>query len=152
WTRDEPAIEPERWTLFHADQYRSPGFPFAPFTRETTCRWVCFREAGTGSPRWIPEEFGFLFHARGVGARISPSCSTGLSCGRADHPVVLRGLQEMIERDGVVGAWWGGYGLEEWPASDVLSALDSSLPPRVLRPNRRYRFYRVRSPFSDHVT
>src|SRR5262249_10818623 len=27
WTRDEPAIEPERWTLFHADQYRSPGFP-----------------------------------------------------------------------------------------------------------------------------
>ena len=151
WPLAEPAIEPERWVLFHAEQYRSRLFPFAPFTRETRCRWVCFREAGTGLPRWIPEEFGFLFHAPG-GPRIAPAYSTGLSCGRSGHPVLLRGLQEAVERDGIVGAWWGAYALEEWPAADVFGELDPALPPMIRRPNRRYRFYRVRSPFSDQVT
>lgn len=152
WPLDEPAVEPERWTLFHPDQHREPGFPFAPFTRDTRLRWCCFRDAASGAPRWIPEELGFLFHGPGAGARISPSYSTGLACGRAGHPILLRGLQETVERDGVMGAWWGRYPLEEWTADDVLAGLDPSLPPKVLRPNRRYRFYRVRSPFSDHVT
>jgi len=152
WPLDEPAIEPERWVLFHPDQYRSRRFPFAPLSRETRCRWVCFREAGTGLPRWIPEEFGFLFHPAGDRPRIAPAYSTGLSCGRASHPVVLRGLQEVIERDGVTGAWLGGYELEEWPADRAMNEVPPSIAPRVRRPNRRYRFYRVRSPFSDHVT
>ncbi|MBI3857763.1 MAG: YcaO-like family protein, partial [Planctomycetes bacterium] len=152
WPLEEPAVGPGRWTLFHPDQYHSPGFHFAPFTRETRCRWVCFREAVSGAPHWIPEEIGYLFHPPGSGPRITPSYSTGLSCGRAGHPVLLRGLQEVIERDAVVGAWWGSYALEEWEEADVLPALDPSLPPKFLRPNRRYRFYRARSPFSDHVT
>lgn len=152
WPLDEPPVGAGRWTLFHGDQYRTPDFPFAPFTPEHRCRWVCFRDAGTGAPHWIPEECGLLFHARGGAPRISPAYSTGLSCGRAAHPVLLRGLQEVIERDGIVGAWWGGYGLEEWPAGQVWRELDPSLPSRVRRPNRTYRFYRVRSPFSDHVT
>jgi ribosomal protein S12 methylthiotransferase accessory factor YcaO len=148
WPRDEPAIGPERWVLFHPDQV----VPFARFAPEKRCRWVCFRDAATGAPRWIPEEFGFLFHAAGDAPRISPAYSTGLSCGRAGQPVLLRGLQEAVERDGVVGAWWGAYAIEEWPAAGVLATLDPSLPPRIRRPHRRYRFYRVRSPFSDHVT
>jgi len=152
WPLDEPAVGPEGWVLFHPDQYRSRLFPFAPFSRDTRCRWVCFREAGTGSPRWIPEEFGFLFHAAGDRPRISPAYSTGLSCGRSGHPILLRGLQEAIERDGILGAWWGAYGIEEWSAAAVFGELDPSLPPRFRRPNRRYRFYRVKSPFSDHVT
>jgi ribosomal protein S12 methylthiotransferase accessory factor len=152
WTLEEPAIEPERWVLFHPEQHRAAGFPFAPFTRGTRCRWICFRDAATGSPHWIPEDFGFLFHAPGEGPRRAPSTSTGLSCGRTGHPVVLRGLQELIERDAMVGAWWGSYPLEEWPAGDVLGELDPALPPRFLRPNLRYRYYRARSPFSDHVT
>src|SRR6185503_11572574 len=97
WPLDEPAVGPEGWVLFHPDQYRSRLFPFAPFSRDTRCRWVCFREAGTGSPRWIPEEFGFLFHAAGDRPRISLAYSTGLSCGRSGHPILLRGLQEAIE-------------------------------------------------------
>src|SRR5262249_26384664 len=124
---DEPAAEPEQWVLFHPDQYRSPRFPFTPFTRETRCRWVCFRESGTGLPRWLPEELGFLFHAAGERPRIAPAYSTGLSCGRAGHPVLLRGLQEAIERDGIVGAWMGGYELEEWPAAAVFGELDPEL-------------------------
>ena len=52
WPLDEPAVPPERWVLFHAEQYAQAGFPFAPFTRASVCRWVCFRQAGTGMPWW----------------------------------------------------------------------------------------------------
>jgi thiazole/oxazole-forming peptide maturase SagD family component len=152
WPLDEPAIPPERWILFHPEQYAQPGFPLAPFTRSTLCRWVCFRQAGTGLPWWVPEELAFLEVRSGDRHRICPAVSTGLSCGRLGHPVLLRGLQEVIERDALVGAWWGRYRLEEWPAERVFAALDSSLPPRLLRPNLRYRCYRVESPISDHVT
>src|SRR5262249_51844022 len=78
--------------------------------------------------------------------------STGLVCGRLGDPVLLRGLQEVIERDAILGAWWGSYPLEKCSPDPVLATLDRTLPPRLLRPNLRYRFYRVRSPFSSHVT
>src|SRR5271166_4074308 len=34
WPLNEPAVDPRRWVLFHADQYALPGFPFVPFTAE----------------------------------------------------------------------------------------------------------------------
>lgn len=152
WALDEPAIGPERWVMFHPDQHRQPEFPFKPFSRTRSVRWTCFREAFTGRPAWIPDEFGYLFHASAARAPLAPSTSTGLACGRADAPVLLRGVQEVVERDGVVGAWWGAYALEEWDPAAVLGALGPDVADRIRRPNRRYRFYRVRSPFSDHVT
>ena len=84
--------------------------------------------------------------------RISPLISTGLACGQAADSTLLRALQEVIERDAVVGAWWGRYRLEEWEHDEVLRSLDPSLPYRLLRPNLTYRFYRVDSSYSAHVT
>jgi ribosomal protein S12 methylthiotransferase accessory factor len=152
WPLDEPAVEPEHWVLFHPEQYAQPGFPFEPLTRATRCRWVCMRRAADGTPCWVPEEMAYLFLRPGEGHRYCPGLSTGLACGRSGQPVLLRGLQEVIERDAVVGAWWGSYPIEEWPLAEVLQALDRGLAGRQLRPNLRYRCYRVRSPFSAHVT
>ncbi len=152
WPLDEPFVAPDRWVLFLPAQHAQPGFPFAPFTRDTVCRWVAFREAGTGAPRWVPEEFAFLFGRAGADHRLGPSISTGLSCGREGDPVLLRGLQEVIERDAAVGAWWGSYPLEAWPLARVRPAIDPALLAAALRPGLRFRFYRVASPFSDHVT
>jgi ribosomal protein S12 methylthiotransferase accessory factor YcaO len=78
--------------------------------------------------------------------------STGLACGRWDQPVLLRGLQEVLERDAVMGAAWGRYPLEEYQAERVFAGLDPAVPPRLRRPNLHYRFYRVATPFSAHVT
>jgi ribosomal protein S12 methylthiotransferase accessory factor len=152
WPLDEPAVEPERWALFHPGQYAQPGFPFEPFTRRTRCRWVCCRRADTGAPAWVPEEVVFLSLRPGTRQRLTPGLSTGLSCGRRGDPVLLRGLQELIERDAVVGAWWGRYALEEHDAERVFASLGGDLPARLRRPNLRYRCYRVSSPFSRHVT
>ena len=51
----------------------------------------------------------------------------------AANPVVLRGLQEVIERDALVGAWWGRYPLEEHDSERVFGFFHSSLPPRLRR-------------------
>jgi len=152
WPLDEPAVVPERWVLFHAEQYAQRDFPFRPLTRATVCRWVCFREVVNGQPWWVPEEFAFLNPRTGASHQICPGLSTGLSCGQRGQPVLLRGLQEVIERDAILGAWWSTYPLEEWEDQQVFALLGPSLRSRVERPNLRWRFYRVRSPFSAHVT
>lgn len=176
WPRDEPAIGPSRWVLFHAEQYALPNFPYQPFTNDTVCRWVCVRDAVSGSPYWVPEELVYLSLPSGRFAQLCPLISSGMSCGRWVQPVLLRGLQEAIERDAAVGASWGRYALEEYDAAQIFAYLDDSddsLPPlrgegrvggkhvvaadvsiasRLQRPNLRYRFFRVATPFCAHVT
>lgn len=152
WPLDEPAAAPERWVLFHPEQYARARFPFEPWTRATVCRWVCCRRADDGAPCWVPDELVYLALRPGEHNHLCPGYSTGLACGRAGQPVLLRALQEVIERDAVVGAWWGSYLVEEWPLEEVLDTLPRGLPARLRRPNLRYRCYRVGSPFSAHVT
>lgn len=151
WPLAEPAVPPERWVLFHPEQFRQAGFGFEPLTKDTTCQWVCCRQAFTGDPWWVPADFVFL-HQRGQQShRICPGLSTGLASGRSSDPMLLRGLQEVIERDAVMGAWWGRYPLEEFSIAAVLGGLRPDAAERVVRPNLTYRCFRVVSPFSDHV-
>jgi ribosomal protein S12 methylthiotransferase accessory factor len=152
WSHADPAVDPARWVLFHDEQYTSAGFPFEPFTADTVCRWVCCREATTGAPRWVPEEWVFLMPRRGECLRHTFGFSTGLSCAGTADQALLRGAQEVIERDALVGGWWGCYPVEEWPREAVVPALEESLWSRVDRPNLRYRFYRILTPYSNHVT
>lgn len=152
WPMQERAVPPETWVLFHPEQHRLECFPFVPLNDDQVLRWVCCRELSSGEPVWVPEELVYLIPRRGESQRFAPGYSTGLSCGKASYPVLLRGVQEVIERDALVGAWWGRYTLEEWPSATVRAALPSSIWRRVDRPNLRYRFYRVNSPYSSHVT
>jgi ribosomal protein S12 methylthiotransferase accessory factor YcaO len=100
----------------------------------------------------VPEAQVFLQPRRGADWDFAPLISTGLSCGRGQEPVLLRGLQEVLERDALVGAWWGAYPLEEHDPARVLATLAPSLLPRLRRPNLRYRCYRIQTPLSAHVT
>jgi ribosomal protein S12 methylthiotransferase accessory factor len=150
WPHREPPIDPLTWVLFHPEQYRQEGFPFQALTRQSECAWVCCRQALTGDPWWVPAEMVYLHIPQGH--RFCPGLSTGLACGRTGDPMLLRGLQEVIERDAVVGAWWGRYALEEHPVIDVLTQLGEDARDRVIRVNLTYRCFRVITPFSDHVT
>jgi ribosomal protein S12 methylthiotransferase accessory factor YcaO len=51
-----------------------------------------------------------------------------------------------------VGAWWGSYGLEEHCPDRVFGCLGKAKTERLRRPNLTYRFYRVATPYSEHVT
>src|SRR5579871_518985 len=104
WPLDEPAIAPESWALFHPQQYSIESFPFEPLTRSTICQWNCFRDVLNGEPRWVPEEFAYLLPRVGSFHRFCPATSTGIAAGTSGQPLVLRALQEVIERDALVGA------------------------------------------------
>jgi ribosomal protein S12 methylthiotransferase accessory factor len=149
---DGGVVDPQRWVLFHPHQYASGRVPFEPLARSTRCRFTRFRESCTGRSLLVPEDFAFLYPRAGARHRFAPGISTGLSAGRAGDPVILRGLQELIERDAMVGAWWGRYPLERWDGANVFDALGREVGARFERPNLRYRFHRIRSPLSDHVT
>jgi ribosomal protein S12 methylthiotransferase accessory factor len=179
WPLDEPAIDPRAWALFSREQYEQPSFPFRPFAPGTSCPWVACRRYPGGELVWVPEPFVFLLPRanlretppqplprEGLGSEseaevgdgrlkhahtIAPGLSTGFAAGRAGDRVLLRGLQEVIERDALMGAWWGAYPLEELDRREVLERLGDHAR-RVSRPNLTYRFFRVRSPLSDHVT
>jgi len=152
WSLDEPAVDPQQWVLFHPEQYTSDGFPFVPLKQDTVCRWVCCREASTGMAKWVPEEMVFLTPRTGECQQHLHGFSTGLTCGRVGDPVLLRGVQEVIERDALIGGWWGRYPVEEWSEEEIRNLLGSATWKRVNRPNLRFHFYRIRSPFSSHVT
>jgi ribosomal protein S12 methylthiotransferase accessory factor len=152
WPLPEPAIDPSRWVLFHDEQYDLEAFPFKPFTRETVSRWVCCREVPTGKPYWVPEELVFLMHRPGQLPRHTIGLSTGLSCADTAVLAILRGAEEVIERDAIVGGWWGSYPLEQWPAETVRPMVGETHWNRVDRPGLSYRFYRIRTPYSNHVT
>ena len=152
WPLDEPAIAPDRWTLFHDEQYASEGFPFVPLAADTTFRWVCCRAALTGEPVWVPEEMVYILPRPEERQHHAPGFSTGLTCGRSDQRVLFRGVQEVIERDALVGFWWRNYSAEMWPAEQVRALLGNSVWDRIDRPNLEYRFYRLHSPYSEHVT
>ena len=152
WPLRESAIGPDHWIMFHPDQYRWSDFPFEPFTSATNCRWYACRDVVTGMPAWVPEEMIFLHPKPGERHRICAAITTGLAAGPLDYPVILRGLQEVIERDAAIGAWWGRYPIEEWPADGIFARLGKSLSHRLQRANLTYRFYRIRTPFSRHVT
>ncbi|MFN7802733.1 MAG: YcaO-like family protein [Planctomycetaceae bacterium] len=152
WPLDEAAVATQEWVLFSEEQHALPEFPFQRLTETTECRWVCCRDALLGTPVWAPEEFVYLQPREGDRQWFTPGLSTGLSCGLAGHPVVRRGMQEVLERDAVVGAWWGSYPLEEWDPAEVLARLLPEQWRRLHRPNLAYRFYRVGSPFTQHVT
>ncbi|MFO0867470.1 MAG: YcaO-like family protein [Pirellulales bacterium] len=151
WPGEEPCIEPERWVLFHPAQYDRLEFPFQPLTRRTLVRWVAMREALTGEPHWVPEELVYLDLSDDDAHRCTPGLSTGLAAGSADYPVVLRGLQEVVERDAVVGAWWGRYRISPVDPADVWRWFDDDQRRAVQRPNLTYHFYQVATPWSAHA-
>ena len=71
---------------------------------------------------------------------------------RQEGAPILRGLQELIEGDAVMGAWWRRYPLEEFSGNVVFKLLAQDIQNRVARPNLTYRFFRIDTPYSDHVT
>jgi ribosomal protein S12 methylthiotransferase accessory factor len=144
-------LAPDAWALFHAEQYDEPGFPFAPLGNDSVCHWCRFRDCFSGDSVWLPEDIAYLFPRPGTSHRHAPGTSTGLVAGVLGQPLLLRGAQECIERDAIVGAWWGRYPVEEWPEAHAFAALGAALVARLTRANLRYRFFRLLTPYSANV-
>ena len=152
WHHAEAAVAPDSFVWFHPQQYAHPEFPFEPLTRTTRCNWLRFRQAQSGNAMWLPAELCYLdLRSQAPPARFAPVISTGWSAHQCPQLALLRGVQEVIERDALMGAWWGRYGVERVTESELFAAHDQ-LKERLCRPNLRYAAYRIDSPFAAHVT
>lgn len=99
-------VEPERFALFSERQYRRPGFPFAPFTRDTRVAWVEGYSLVRRRPLLVPASRVYMPYTlqpgeRGIGSMTSTGTATGDSLARA----ILSALYEVVERDAFTISW-----------------------------------------------
>jgi ribosomal protein S12 methylthiotransferase accessory factor len=136
------AIDPASFARFHPAQET----PYERLESATELDWIACRVLGEGTPIWAPADLVFLDLRPGNVPRFGPTISTGWSAHATAQAALETAILEVIERDAIVGAWWGSYPLVELapPVLDVM--------PRLVRPNLRYRWYRVITPRAAHVT
>jgi len=100
------AIKPERFALFSPEQYNSPGFPFAPFTRKTPVNWIAGRSLLNDCATAAPATFVYIPYKRAPNEpRLNDLISTGLACGATYGNVLLKALTEVVERDAYSIVW-----------------------------------------------
>ncbi len=153
WPAPEPATDPRRFVRFHRDQHAHAGFPYEPLAADTELDWIACRMLGDGAPCWVPADLVFLDLRPGMRPRFGPMISTGWSAHATVQAALEGAILEAIERDALVGAWWGRYPLVELDDAQAkaLLSLDDRWS-RLVRPNLRWRWYRVNTPRAAHVT
>lgn len=120
-------IDPARFALFSPEQYREPGFPFAPFTRELRVSWAAGFALPGGRRAFVPAQLVYLSPALAAGeVRIGHATSSGLACGASLEEAILGGLLELVERDAFVLAWSNRLSLPllDWRADPALSEVE----------------------------
>lgn len=102
----DEAVCPDDFVLFSKDQYRTEGFAYHPFTRNTTVNWMKADNLMTGVQNYVPAAFVQLPYKTALGeTRITPAISTGLALGKSRARSILSGIFEVVERDAFALCW-----------------------------------------------
>lgn len=150
WERDDPALDPTHFVRFHLAQHAQPGFGYEPLTASTSLAWVRCRDLCSGAPLWAPADLVHLDLRPGTIPRFGPTISSGWSAHATPEAALARGVLELVERDAVVGAWWGRYDVVEIANADAL--LGDEVLDRIRRPNLRWRWFQIHTPYAAAVT
>lgn len=108
------------------------GFNWVPprFNEELPIGWVQGREILTGEPVLFPAALTFFSYPRNSEHLYGLADSNGCAAGASLQDALLRGLLELIERDGC-GIWWynmlrtKGLDLSDCRDGDILSVIDA---------------------------
>ncbi len=106
-SRGESAVDPDSLVLYSPTQYSTPGFPFAPFRRDSRASWIQGWSLSRARAVWVP---AFLVHVgwhkrRGDEPRYAYPNLTGIAAGVDLDTAILSGLEEVVERDTSM-IWW----------------------------------------------
>ena len=119
------AVDPVRFALFSDSQYRTAGFPYAPFDRETRLAWIEGVSLPSGDPAWLPAQ---LVHLSGHQSErpICRSTSSGLACHASAADATLGALLELLERDAFMITWKAriAWPLLDWRAHAGITAFE----------------------------
>lgn len=112
----EPSLDAAEFSLFSEEQRCAPGFPF-PRVPRGEARYARVYSLADNRPLWVPEELV------GLGSRSEapalPSTSSGLAAARDASAALLRGLEELLERDALTVTWLAGLGGRELALPEV---------------------------------
>lgn len=107
----EEAIDPTTLSLYSAEQYATAGFPFVPFTRDLSVRWVRGRHLLSGRGTWVPAPTVWITYYEGdqtaAEARTNALVHAGVAAGRDRVHADWSALTELVERDAMTLAWTG---------------------------------------------
>lgn len=125
-------IDEPQWSLFSDAQRAGPGFPW-PLPCSPDDGFVQVFHLATNEPAWVPQELLGLGIAEGT-MRL-PSTSSGLAAHADSQPgpwlALLRGLQEVLERDALAVTWLHGLGGAELPLPPDLAEVAAGLGAQV---------------------
>jgi ribosomal protein S12 methylthiotransferase accessory factor len=129
------AVDPGRFALFSDSQYRTAGFPYLRFDRDTRLAWVEGVSLPEGEPAWLPAQ---LVHLAGHQSEppICRTTSSGLACHRTTAQATLAALLEILERDAFMITWKAqiSWPLLEWSGNERLTGFERAfLLPTGLR-------------------
>ena len=102
------AVDPTTLALYSENQYRTRGFPFTRFTRETPVAWVAGRDLHTGESVLAPASMAYLNYFRGAHAAEPATHAmlyAGIATGENREHAERFGLEELFERDANT-IWW----------------------------------------------
>lgn len=111
------AIDPASLALYSDRQYRTPGFPFVPFSPDLAVRWVSTVNLLTGESVLAPASVVYLNPYRGLGSeelRTNFIVYAGIAVGGSVADAQCAAIEEVIERDATT-IWWHSGG----PASGI---------------------------------
>jgi ribosomal protein S12 methylthiotransferase accessory factor len=101
----EEGLDPRQLCLYDDEQYRQPGFPFAPFDPDRPIHWVRGSWLGSGEPVWVPALTSFFNFMADPGEHFCQVSSNGLAAGGDLADAALRALFELVERDAFMLTW-----------------------------------------------
>ncbi|MFL5912935.1 MAG: YcaO-like family protein [Gaiellaceae bacterium] len=119
------AVDPARFALFSEEQYRTSGFPYVRFERDTQLAWIEGVSLPEGEPAWLPAQ---LVHLAGHEDEL-PICrttSSGLACHASVAEATVAALLELLERDAFMITWKARivWPLLEWSGNEPLAAFE----------------------------
>ncbi|MCK9921754.1 YcaO-like family protein [Frankia sp. AgPm24] len=117
-----PALDPALLTLYSDRQYRTRGFPFRRFTRDTPVAWVPGTDLHRGTSVLVPASLAYLNYFRGPRAAEPATHAmpyAGIATGENREHAERFALEELFERDANT-IWWASGA----PAQVVADAAD----------------------------
>ena len=102
----DPAIDVERFDMFHPEQRAHAGFGYARLQPESRIGWVQGYSLTRSAPTFIPATLAHRFYEPRTAADRFDDCPvSGYACGNTLEEAVLGGLCEVVERDALMLCW-----------------------------------------------
>ncbi|MDR0603290.1 MAG: YcaO-like family protein [Bacteroidales bacterium] len=100
----ENAIAPDKFSLFHSEQYKKPDFVYKQFTGDLTLYWDKVIDMFSEEEIYCPASFIYMPFSIDIN-HISEQISTGYAAHSEIYKAFLNGVFEVIERDAFMITW-----------------------------------------------